>query len=166
MVSNEALRLAFAERLKEALVSAGQPLRGAPVRLHEITGVSPNAATKWLKGESLPSPAHLMLVCEWLDVREEWLFFGKGAKGPFKAASYSKSERDESKRPQSTVKEAPGSSLLNSLERLQGTVTPRSREILMRIAQATQEGKLTEDDLLLLGRVAKRFEHHDNDKAP
>lgn len=45
-----------------------------------------------------------------------------------------------------------------TLSALQGKVTPRSREVLNSIEAAANQGKLTEEDLLLLERIAKRFE--------
>lgn len=78
MVTNEQMRAEFSERLVEALHHRGHKARGAAVRLHEITGKSANAAMKWLKGESMPGPANLRLISEWLKVREEWLAYGRG----------------------------------------------------------------------------------------
>jgi len=43
--------------------------------------------------------------------------------------------------------------------------TPRSREILWRIAMAANEGRLTEDDLNLLDQIAARFESRKPDAA-
>src|SRR5690606_1667280 len=43
-------------------------------------------------------------------------------------------------------------------ELLAMVATPRSRDILARIAKAAQDGLLTEDDLNLLDQIATRFE--------
>lgn len=41
---------------------------------------------------------------------------------------------------------------------LAAIASPRSQEVLARIAKAAEDGRLTEDDLLLLERIAARFE--------
>lgn len=44
------------------------------------------------------------------------------------------------------------------LARLTALATPRTAEILVRIAQANSEGRLTDNDLDLLAKIASRFE--------
>ncbi|MBB4863327.1 hypothetical protein HNP46_002174 [Pseudomonas nitritireducens] len=48
---------------------------------------------------------------------------------------------------------------LDTLYSLRGKTTPRSMKALESIEQAANEGRLTEDDILLLERIAKRFEN-------
>lgn len=48
--------------------------------------------------------------------------------------------------------------VLHSLYALKGRVTPRSKKALDSIERAALDGRLTEDDLVLLERIAKRFE--------
>ncbi|SIR83885.1 hypothetical protein SAMN05216509_5318 [Pseudomonas sp. B10] len=48
--------------------------------------------------------------------------------------------------------------VLQSLFALKGKVTPRSKKALDSIERAALDGRLTEDDLVLLERIAKRFE--------
>ncbi len=75
-------RLAFSERLQQALSSAeyspSSPTQlarefnlrssGNPVTVH--------AARKWLQGESIPTQDKLRTLASWLDVPADWLRFG------------------------------------------------------------------------------------------
>lgn len=55
--------------------------------------------------------------------------------------------------------------VLQSLYALQGRVTPRSKKALDSIERAALDGRLTEDDLVLLERIAKRFEDTSEDHS-
>ncbi|MDN3561687.1 helix-turn-helix domain-containing protein [Vreelandella neptunia] len=138
MVTNEKLRSAFADRLRKAMTESGQPVRGAAVRLHELTGKSANAAGKWLKGESMPTPENLQKICHWLNVREEWLEYGREPMRPGMASkeAYRVEERAQD---------------------LAQLASPRSLRMLNNIAEAAQDGRLTEDDLILLEQIATRI---------
>ncbi|MDN3525665.1 hypothetical protein QWY79_10360 [Halomonas sabkhae] len=141
MVTNEELREAFAKRLRKAIVDSGRRLRGAPVRMHEITGKSANATSKWLKGESIPTQANLQLLCRWLGVREEWLLLGKGAQHLTTEADPAEEHIDPAEQAQELSRFA----------------TPRSASALHHIEEAAIAGRLTEDDLILLEQIANRI---------
>lgn len=104
----------------------------------------------------MPRRANMLAIAEWLGVRVEWLEYGEGDKRP--GASYTVQ-----------VKEEPaGAEAKQKAEALIGLATPRSRTALERIASAAEAGRLSEEDLLLLERIAARFERdgtHD-DPAP
>lgn len=138
MVTNEKIRSEFADRLKKSITESGQPIRGAAVRLHELTGKSANAAGKWLKGESMPTPENLQKICRWLNVREEWLEYGREPMRPGMASNdfYRVEER---------------------AHELAQLASPRSLRMLNNIAEAAQDGRLTEDDLILLEQIATRI---------
>ncbi|MGX8895162.1 helix-turn-helix domain-containing protein, partial [Enterobacter cloacae] len=42
--------------------------------------VSAPAVWKWLNGESVPDSTNILALSQWLDVRAEWLEYGRGAK--------------------------------------------------------------------------------------
>lgn len=120
------------------MTESGQPVRGAAVRLHELTGKSANATGKWLKGESMPTPANLQLICKWLNVREEWLEYGRE---PMRRGLASEEVFRVEER-------------ANDLALL---ASPRSQRILNSITEAAQDGRLTEDDLILLDQIATKL---------
>ncbi|MFT0140748.1 hypothetical protein ACEK07_45985 [Alcanivoracaceae bacterium MT1] len=53
---------------------------------------------------------------------------------------------------------------LDALNKLKGRVTPRSRTAIDRIERAAREGRLSEDDLVLLEGIAARFEERKSEK--
>lgn len=144
MVHIETLRQEFSSRLKEAMTDNGIALWGAGVRLAKIAGVTPKAANKWLNAETIPAPDKMHALCVAFGVRREWLEYGEGHKKP----NYSKQQPDD----------VQVSETLDALYALRGKVTPRSRKALDSIEKAANEGRLTEDDVLLLERIAQRFE--------
>jgi len=86
MVHIEDIRAAFVARLKQSLASRGVDDWGAGARLAEVTKVTPKAASKWLNGESMPGPAKMRAIADFLGVKIEWLQFGS-ADYPFKNES-------------------------------------------------------------------------------
>lgn len=75
-------RLAFSERLQQALISAGYS-PSSPTQLarefnqrFSAQSVTVHAARKWLHGESIPTQNKLRSLAGWLDVPAEWLRFG------------------------------------------------------------------------------------------
>lgn len=143
MVQIEDIRAAFSRRLKEAMADNDIEIWGAGVRLAKIASVTPKAANKWLNAETMPGPEKLLAICSALGVRREWLEYGDGAK---RLGSYAQPEATQ-------VTET-----LEALYSLRGKVTPRSRKALDAIERAANDGRLTEDDVLLLERIAQRFE--------
>lgn len=128
----------FSARLKAALDRAGFSGRGEGVRLARITKVTPKAASKWLNDEARPSHAKLVALAQALDVRAEWLQYGIGTMHP----------NDAEPEPLGVKKRA---------EELAPLATPRSQEALDHITQAAREGRLKEEDLLLLEQIANRI---------
>ena len=75
-------RMAFSERMRQALSNAGYSPR-SPTELargfnHRCQGpsVTVHAARKWLHGESIPTQDKLRALASWLDVPADWLRFG------------------------------------------------------------------------------------------
>lgn len=146
MVQSDEIRRAFVSRLRLALAQAGFPEWGAGARLAEIARATPKAASKWLNAESMPSRAKMEAIAEALKVRVEWLEYGEGSQSP------SAAEEMYNVQPAS---QHPAQARAASLAAI---ASPRSQEVLARIAKAAEDGRLTEDDLLLLERIAARFE--------
>ena len=66
------VREGFAERLKLALEEAGYSIREKKT-LGTLFSVTPQAVSKWLAGESMPSATRAGSVAEKLGVRRGWL---------------------------------------------------------------------------------------------
>ncbi len=92
-------RLAFSERLKQALNNANYSPK-SPTELarefnHRFQGqsVTVHAARKWLHGESIPTQEKLRALAIWLDVPADWLRFGnEGGKNKGQASQFSSME--------------------------------------------------------------------------
>lgn len=74
----------FAERLKQAMQSAGYELRPGVLEKEFNTRywgkpVSFQAASSWLKGVSIPEQDKLLVLAEWLKVEPQILRYGGGA---------------------------------------------------------------------------------------
>jgi len=82
MVQQEALRIAFAKRLKVALAHAGVAEWGAGRHLADVTGRTPKAASKWINAESMPGRSNMLSIAVALGVRVEWLQYGDGGMLP------------------------------------------------------------------------------------
>ncbi|WP_367256202.1 S24 family peptidase [Pseudomonas sp. stari2] len=81
MVDKNSIRAAFSERLHEALDDAGVRARGRGVDIHrqlKNSGVdkTTQAISKWLNGEAMPEADSMAAICNWLNVRREWLEYG------------------------------------------------------------------------------------------
>ncbi|WP_455825108.1 LexA family protein [Pseudomonas graminis] len=87
MVDKNELRAAFTARLHEALDDAGVRTRGrgADIHRHLVKAGAekkPQAISKWLNGDAVPGPDSMVVLCSWLNVRQEWLQFGVLPKKP------------------------------------------------------------------------------------
>lgn len=78
--------LAFSERLRKALISAG--VRQSPtVVANEFNGrywgrsITAHTARNWLLGHAFPTQDKLVVLAEWLQVSPDELRFGKVASG-------------------------------------------------------------------------------------
>lgn len=84
MVKNDN-KTEFTKRLQEACLEAGVAGRGVGKRITDALAeqgikVSSPAVWKWLNNESIPDPTNILALSYWLDVRPEWLEYGRGAK--------------------------------------------------------------------------------------
>lgn len=72
----------FSARLNSALDIARVPDKnqGRQLAVAKMFGVSQKGARKWLEGEGLPEAWRWDAIATRLNVRAEWLFFGRGAK--------------------------------------------------------------------------------------
>jgi transcriptional regulator with XRE-family HTH domain len=66
----------FSRRLNQACDDAGEPKRGRRVSLARITGVSGEAARKWLSGESIPAMDHVAAIATHYNISAQWLLTG------------------------------------------------------------------------------------------
>lgn len=80
-------RREFVKRLKHAASAAGFDDWGLGARLAEITKVTPKAASKWLKCESMPGRTKMKAIAAALSVRVEWLQYGIGDRLDFSTDS-------------------------------------------------------------------------------
>jgi len=123
----------FKDRLSEALLLVGVRRHGAGKWLADLTNITVKAANKWLNGESEPSRKNLKLIADATGVRPEWLQYGTGS-----SHHLGESKNDE-------------------FEELLSLSTPRTRVELLKIAQASVDGRLTDDDIALLTQIADRL---------
>ena len=149
MVAKEIVRKEFSARLHQACDEARVRERGRAVDIEKaLIRVGIKATTtaigKWLNSEAMPESEKLRPLAAWLNVRAEWLEYGvlPVRHGESEIISASKQDLE----------------VFQSLQALVGRVTPRSKKALDRIERAALDGRLTEDDLVLLERIAQRFE--------
>lgn len=148
MVAKEKIRKEFSARLHKACDLAEVRVRGRAVDieaalLREGIKATTTAIGKWLNSEAMPEVEKLRPLANWLKVRAEWLEYGVLPMRP----------GDPTEEPSKQDFE-----VLQALQALSGRVTPRSKKALDSIERAALDGRLTEDDLVLLERIAKRFE--------
>lgn len=84
MVKKDELNKAFSERLQDACLSAGVAGRGLPGRIKaalkkQNVSISEPGIFKWLNAGSVPSSTNILALSRWLNVRPEWLEYGRGA---------------------------------------------------------------------------------------
>ncbi|KAF0804905.1 XRE family transcriptional regulator [Alcanivorax xiamenensis] len=82
MVHIDDLRQDFSRRLRKATAAAGWSERGLGAQLARIAEATPKAASKWLNGEAIPRQEKMEVLAAALQVRAEWLQFGKGSMYP------------------------------------------------------------------------------------
>lgn len=80
----EKSKLAFAKRLREAMVAAGYPARPAVLerefnQRYWGKAMTQHGVRRWLRGETLPTQDKLLALAEWLGVEPQSLRFGEGA---------------------------------------------------------------------------------------
>ncbi|SEH87235.1 hypothetical protein SAMN05216535_2390 [Stutzerimonas xanthomarina] len=155
MVDSQEIRAAFAARLNTSLDDAPGVRKGRgrntdlQAALKKIgVEASLQATNKWLRAESIPEKDNLRALAGWLNVRAEWLEYGVG---PMLASADSLAAGVAENRPARDI----AAGQVNMLAMI---ATPRSRQILERIAMAAAQGRLTDDDVELLDRIAARFE--------
>lgn len=79
MVHSSDSPVSFPSRLKQAMANAGYGKYGDAARLAKALDITPKAVSKWLNGESVPTPARMIELSKLLNVRAEWLMWGKEA---------------------------------------------------------------------------------------
>lgn len=77
----DSLLLQFAQRLNEAMEKKGFRKHGRATALAKVFNLSTKACSKWLNGETFPSPQLQQPLASFLDVPVEWLIYGRGAGG-------------------------------------------------------------------------------------
>ncbi|MCL6232947.1 MULTISPECIES: hypothetical protein [Acinetobacter] len=98
-MSNLQEKLAFSERLKQALIDSNHPI--SPTYLskefnHRYDGapVSVQSANNWLLGKAIPNQDKLAILSIWLNVTSQWLRFGDNTLGSSNLESNDQSELD------------------------------------------------------------------------
>lgn len=80
MQETDKIRSQFVDRLKESMADAGWAEWGAGAELSRLTNTTAKASSKWLNAESMPGRKNMELLAKALNVRVEWLEYGKGKK--------------------------------------------------------------------------------------
>lgn len=80
----------FAERLRDAMISAGynsqRSTSGVNIhKLAEITGYSAQICRKYLRGQAIPESVKLVEIAAKLNVSPGWLLFGEGHQNTYYA---------------------------------------------------------------------------------
>lgn len=75
----------FGQRLRDAMTSAGYPLRPVVLEREFNTrywgqSVTLQAVHRWLRGEAIPSQDKLKVLADWLKIEPEVLRFGEGVR--------------------------------------------------------------------------------------
>lgn len=75
----------FGQRLRDAMTSAGYPLRPVVLEREFNTrywgqSVTLQAVRRWLRGEAIPSQDKLKVLADWLKIEPEILRFGEGVR--------------------------------------------------------------------------------------
>lgn len=75
----------FGQRLRDAMTSAGYPLRPVVLEREFNTrywgqSVTLQAVRRWLRGEAIPSQDKLKVLADWLKIEPEVLRFGEGVR--------------------------------------------------------------------------------------
>lgn len=85
-MTSEQHRIAFSKRLTHELKRIGQPIN-SPTQIARAfnqhfsgRGVTAQTVRKWLLAEAMPTQPKLLALASWLDVSEQWLRYGSGAK--------------------------------------------------------------------------------------
>lgn len=82
MVKKEDLKEEFSKRLRAALLNAGVGGRGQAGRIREAMksqgiAVSEPGVWKWLNASAIPDQTNILALSRWLNVRPEWLEYGR-----------------------------------------------------------------------------------------
>ncbi len=141
------------ERIAHAIAASGKK-KG---EIAAECGVANSAVTQWINGSSKSlKPENLYALAKATGFRPEWLAIGEGE--PHQPATSPAPAGQGQAEPDRGAAE-----VVHHAGMLAMAATPRSREILRRIAMAADEGRLTEDDLNLLDQIAARFESRQAD---
>ncbi len=114
--------------------------------LQRTCGISYQAVSQWFTGEtSNIKNEHLAAIAQEYSSTLDWLISGKG---------------EMIVRQQKSVTPPPENhtQLDAVIDALMANATPRSRLVLEYIAAAAGNGELSEDDLIMLEQIAKRFQ--------
>lgn len=90
-------KIEFSQRLKDAMIAAGYPIRPIVLEREFNTrywgrAVTVQAVRRWLRGEAIPSQEKLQVLAEWLKVEPHILRYGEG---PTKAIRARRKRWDE-----------------------------------------------------------------------
>lgn len=66
----------FSQRLNKVCDEANLPMRGRRIMLAHLTGVSGEAARKWLSGEAIPAMTHVAALATHFGSSAQWLLTG------------------------------------------------------------------------------------------
>lgn len=83
MVKKEDLKEELSKRLNAACLDAGVAGRGLPGRMKKALGkqgisISEPGIWKWFNSAAIPDSTNILALSRWLNVRAEWLEYGRG----------------------------------------------------------------------------------------
>ncbi|AHN72152.1 S24 family peptidase [Aggregatibacter actinomycetemcomitans] len=76
MISEEKIKQDFAERLDIACKRKNLPEKGRGKIIADILKITPKAVSKWFNAETLPTPANIYVLSDFLGITKEWLSYG------------------------------------------------------------------------------------------
>lgn len=136
MQDKNEIRAQFVRRLKEAMGDAGLSEWGAGAHLAKLTKTTPKASSKWLNAETMPGRQNMEIIAKAMNVRVEWLEYGKGRKNLEPVSSQSHAQL---------------------ADQIFNRVTPRTQTALQRIKYLAAQDKLSDADIDMLMQIVERL---------
>jgi transcriptional regulator with XRE-family HTH domain len=152
----------FKERFKKARLHKNLTQPELSKKVQELGGdLSQQAVSKIERGKQNSTTA-ILEVATVCGIRAEWLRNEEGEMLPTKHTANGQPQADDATAAGMGVVK-PGTpsddDIVDAVADLMGSgVTPTTKNKLIDIAQKAKDGKLSEDDILLLGQIADRIE--------
>lgn len=139
------------DRVREERIARGLSQSG----MAKLAGVKQQNIQQ-LEDGAAKRPRYLPELADALHVQFKWLLTGEGPR-QLKASMGATLSSTESQIDSQSTLEPSHSEVLNIIAELMGDASPRSRQILVGLAEAAKRGDLNEDDLIFIEQVANRI---------